>query len=62
MPGKTKGCQRETNGLLYIDEHILKIVKPKRKYVFTLWIDCKEASGIVLQTWIIDCLFGCLVL
>ena len=54
-----KGCCkkiRETDDLLFIDQHILKEVKTRQKNVATTWIDNKKTYDIVPQTWILECL------
>ena len=47
---------RGTDDLLYIDQHILKEIKTRRKNVVMTWTDHKNAYDIVSQSWIIDCL------
>ena len=47
---------KETGELLYIDQHILKDSKTKRKNVAVAGIDNKKAYNMVLQSWIIYCL------
>ena len=45
---------RETDDILYIDQHILKKSKTRWKNVAIAWIDNKKAYDIVLQSWIIN--------
>ena len=45
---------RGTGDLPYIDQHILKESKTKRKNVAMAWIDYKKAYDLVPQSWIID--------
>ena len=54
-----KGCHKWTRGtgkLLYIDQHILKESKTRRKNLAMAWIDFKKAYDLVPQCQIIDCL------
>ena len=54
-----KGCCKRTRGtgeLLYIDQHIFKESKSKRKTVAMAWIDYKKAYNMVPQSWILHCL------
>ena len=59
FPEKWKVCRKRIRGirdLLYIDEHILKESKARRKYIAMAWIDNKKTYDIILQSWVIDCL------
>ena len=59
FPEEWKGCckgRKGTNDLLYIDQHILKEAKRRKKNVTIAWIDNKKAYDMVLQTWMIKCL------
>ena len=47
---------RETRDLQYIDKHIFKESKTKRKNLPYAWIKYKKAYDMVPQSWIIDCL------
>ena len=47
---------RETGDLLYIDQHILKESKMKRKNLAMARVDYKKTIDTVLQSWITDCL------
>ena len=47
---------RGTEELLYIDQHILKESKTRRKYLAMAWIDYKKAYDMVPQNWILHCL------
>ena len=54
-----KGYRKETRGtgeLHYIDLHILKDIKTRRKYLALAGIDHKKAYDMVPQSWIIHCL------
>ena len=59
FPEEQKRCRKGTRGtddLLFIDQHIFKKVKTKRKNVVIAWIDFKKAYVMVTLTWIIKCL------
>ena len=59
IPREQKECHEGTRGTgdpQYIDQHILKESKTRRKGVAVTWIDYKKAYDIVPQSWIIDCL------
>ena len=48
-----KGCHNEARGTddpLYINQHILKKSKTRRKHIATAWIDYKKDDEIVLQS------------
>ena len=53
-----KVCHQGTRGtdLLYIDQHILKENRTRRKIAAMAWIDYKKAYDIVSQSCIINCL------
>ena len=54
-----KGCRkrsRGTNGLLYIDQTVIKEVKSRNNNLATTWIDYKKAYDMVPHPWIIECL------
>ena len=58
FPEKQKWCckgSRCTAELLYIDQLILNESKTRRKNLAMVWIDCKKAYDMVLQSWIINC-------
>ena len=51
---KQKGCckgTRWTNDFLYIDHHIIKEVKTRRKKVSITWIDCKKTYDMFPETF-----------
>ena len=48
--------KRGIGDLLYIDQHILKESKRRRKNVAVAWIDYKKTYDMVPQSWIINCL------
>ena len=53
FPEKQKGCHKGKRGkddLLYIDLHILKDSKEKRKNVAMAWMDNKKANYMILQS------------
>ena len=59
FPEERKGCckgSRRTVEILYIDQHILKESKTRRKNLAMAWIDYKKAYDIVPKSWIINCL------
>ena len=59
FPEEEKGRCKETCGigeLLYINQHILKDRKTRRKNLAMAKIDYKKACGLFLQSWIIDCI------
>ena len=58
FPEEQKGCcegSRDTEELLYIDQHILNESKTRRKNLAMAWIDNKMAYDMVPQSWIINC-------
>ena len=58
FPEKLRGYRKEerrTGELLYINQHILKKNKTRRKNLAIAWIDDKNAYDTVLPSWIIDC-------
>ena len=46
----------EQEELLYIDQHIFKVSKTRRKKVAMAWTDYRKAYVMVTLTWITDCL------
>ena len=59
FPEEQKGCckeSRDTEELLYIDQHILDESQTRRKNQAMAWIDYKKAYDMVSQSWIINCL------
>ena len=46
---------RDTEKLLYIDQHILNENKTRRKNIAMAWIDYKKAYNMVSQSWILYC-------
>ena len=58
FPEEQKGCHkgtRESRHLLYIDQHIFKKIKTRRKNVAKAKIADKSDYDIILQFWMIDC-------
>ena len=47
---------RETNNLLFINQHILKKVKPFGNNLIMAGKDNRKPTDIIPQTWIIECL------
>ena len=52
------GCFSENKSvvpkdLLYIDQNILKGIKPRQKHKTMAWIDFKKTSDIVPRSWIV---------
>ena len=59
FPEEQKGCHYGARGIgnqMYIDQHILKDCKTRRKNVVMLWINTRKANNMVLQSWITECL------
>ena len=59
FPDEEKGYRkgsRDTEELLYIDQHTLNESKARRKNLAMAWIDYKKAYDMVLQSWILHCL------
>ena len=54
-----KGYHKGTRGtvdLPYIDQHILKESKAKKKNVAMVWIDYKTTYDMTPKSWIVGCL------
>ena len=59
LPEEQKGFRkgsRGTNYLLYIDRAVIKKVMSRNKNLAMVWIDYKNAYGMVSHSWIIECL------
>ena len=59
FPEEQKGCRKGSRSkaeLLYIDQHISRESKTRRKNLAMAWIDYKKAYNMVPQSWIIKCL------
>ena len=63
LPEEKKVCRKETIGsgeLLYLDQHIIKDNKTRRKNVAMARMGNKKAYNIVPQGWIIETASNCI--